>query len=54
MLSYQQVLEKCSTTSWAPWYVIPSDKKWYRNWAVAQIITRTLEEMRSQASKNPS
>ncbi|WP_316504939.1 polyphosphate kinase 2 family protein [Nitrosopumilus sp.] len=45
MHSYEHVLEKCSTT-WAPWYIIPSDRKWYRNWAVAQIITETLEMMK--------
>lgn len=29
----------------APWYVIPADKKWYRNWAVASIMAATLEAM---------
>ena len=41
MDAYQDVLEKCSTP-WAPWYVIPADRKWYRNWAVAQILFETL------------
>jgi PPK2 family polyphosphate:nucleotide phosphotransferase len=27
----------------APWHVIPADKKWYRNWAVATIVTGVLE-----------
>ena len=42
--AYNDVLEKCST-EWAPWYVIPSNKKWFRNLAVAQILLETLESM---------
>jgi PPK2 family polyphosphate:nucleotide phosphotransferase len=34
-----------TTTSVAPWYVIPSDHKWYRNWAVARIIAETLDDL---------
>ena len=30
-------------TAEAPWYVVPSDSKSYRNWAVAQIVIETLE-----------
>ena len=29
----------------APWHVVPADKKWYRNWAVATILVATLEDM---------
>ena len=29
----------------APWYVIPADKKWFRNLAVSEIIATTLEDM---------
>jgi PPK2 family polyphosphate:nucleotide phosphotransferase len=42
--AFEQVLRKCSTKH-APWYVIPSDKKWFRNLAVAEVITETLETM---------
>jgi PPK2 family polyphosphate:nucleotide phosphotransferase len=38
------VLENCSTEA-APWYVVPSDRKWYRNWAIGQLLLETLEEM---------
>lgn len=44
MQAYGDLLERCNPDS-APWYVIPSDRKWYRNWAVAQILLETLEEM---------
>ena len=42
--AYEVMLEKCST-DWAPWYVIPSDRKWARNAAVAAIVRETLEDM---------
>ena len=45
--AYQDSLAKCSTKS-APWYVIPSDHKWFRNYAVAEVIVRTLESFRMQ------
>ena len=44
MTAYQDALQRC-TTPWAPWYVIPSDSKWYRNLAVMRIIIHTLREM---------
>jgi len=41
MAAYGLVLERCND-DFAPWYVIPSDRKWYRNWAVAEILLETL------------
>jgi PPK2 family polyphosphate:nucleotide phosphotransferase len=42
--AYEDVLAKCSTDH-APWFVIPSNKKWFRNLAVSHIIAETLEDM---------
>lgn len=42
--AYEIMLDRCST-KWAPWYVIPADRKWARNAAVAAIVRQTLEEM---------
>jgi PPK2 family polyphosphate:nucleotide phosphotransferase len=42
--AYQAVLERCST-EYAPWFVVPSDRKWYRNWAVAQLLTEHLRAL---------
>ena len=43
---YQKAVEdaisKCST-GYAPWYIIPSNHKWFRNLAVSQILVETLE-----------
>jgi polyphosphate kinase 2 (PPK2 family) len=38
------MLRKCSTKH-APWYVIPSNNKWFRNLAVSQILCETLDSM---------
>ena len=43
-IAYEDALNQCSTKA-APWYVIPADRKWYRNWAVSCIVRETLEEM---------
>jgi PPK2 family polyphosphate:nucleotide phosphotransferase len=43
--AYADVLKRCSAPN-APWYVVPADRKWYRNWAVANILLAHLHEMR--------
>jgi PPK2 family polyphosphate:nucleotide phosphotransferase len=45
--AYEDVLERCSTEV-APWYVVPADRKWYRNWAVTRLLIETLEHMAPQ------
>jgi PPK2 family polyphosphate:nucleotide phosphotransferase len=45
--AYEVMLERCST-EWAPWYVIPADRKWARNAAVAAIVHATLQDMNPQ------
>ncbi len=42
MEAYQAALERTSTER-APWYVVPANRKWYRNIVVAQTIVDTLE-----------
>ena len=42
--AFQEALARTSSAA-APWYVIPADKKWYRNWAVGRILVETLEDM---------
>src|SRR3954467_1662683 len=46
--AYQTAYEDAvnlTSTPWAPWYVVPSDHKWYRNLIVARIVCATLEAM---------
>lgn len=40
--AYEDVLAKCSTDV-APWYVVPANKKWFRDLAVAETVVNTLE-----------
>jgi PPK2 family polyphosphate:nucleotide phosphotransferase len=42
--AFEDAMEKCSTRH-APWFVIPSNRKWFRNLAIAQILVETLKEM---------
>jgi PPK2 family polyphosphate:nucleotide phosphotransferase len=42
--AFEAALTKCTTAN-APWYVIPSNHKWFRNLAVSQIIADTLADM---------
>ncbi|MGH3588293.1 MAG: PPK2 family polyphosphate kinase [Pseudonocardia sp.] len=42
--AYEIALERCNTES-APWLVVPSDRKWYRNWAVATVLQEALAAM---------
>ena len=45
--AYELMLNRCSTP-WAPWFVIPADRKWARNAAIARIVRGTLEAMDPQ------
>ena len=42
--AYGKVLAR-TDAEYAPWYVIPADRKWYRNWAVTKLLIETLEQM---------
>jgi len=48
--AYEEAIAKCSA-KYAPWYVIPSDRKWFRNFAVAEIVIQTLQSMRMKFPK---
>jgi PPK2 family polyphosphate:nucleotide phosphotransferase len=48
--AYEEAVSRCST-DWAPWRVIPADKKWRRNALVATIVRGTLEAMDPQYPK---
>jgi PPK2 family polyphosphate:nucleotide phosphotransferase len=42
--AYADIFAKTSTAH-APWYAVPADHKWYRNWAVAELLIETLAEL---------
>ena len=43
-VAYEEAINRCSTKH-APWYIIPADKKWYRNLLVSQILVKTLQSL---------
>jgi PPK2 family polyphosphate:nucleotide phosphotransferase len=45
--AFTGMLQHCSTEV-APWYVVPSDHKWYRNWAIGQLVTEALMQLDPQ------
>jgi PPK2 family polyphosphate:nucleotide phosphotransferase len=45
--AYTDALRNCSTAA-APWYLIPADRKWYRNWAISRLLLETLERINPQ------
>jgi PPK2 family polyphosphate:nucleotide phosphotransferase len=45
--AYADALGRCNTLV-APWFVVPSDRKWYRNWAVASLLLQTLRQIDPQ------
>lgn len=42
--AFEAVFSRCSPAN-APWYVIPSDRKWFRDFAVSQILRQELEQL---------
>jgi PPK2 family polyphosphate:nucleotide phosphotransferase len=43
--AYEDAFNQTST-DWAPWYVIPANRNWYRNLCVASILVKTLEDLK--------
>lgn len=45
MQAYEDVLEKTSTP-YAPWYIVPANRKWYRDLVISSILVETLENLK--------
>lgn len=43
--AYADALGRCGSAA-APWYLVPADRKWYRDWAVAQLLRETFADLR--------
>jgi len=43
-MAYEEAIKTCAT-AYAPWYVVPANKKWYRNLVIARSVADTLEAM---------
>jgi PPK2 family polyphosphate:nucleotide phosphotransferase len=44
MEAFQDAIRHCSTAE-APWYVVPANHKWFRNWVLSDTIVRTMEKL---------
>ena len=45
MAAYRDAIEKTSTR-WAPWYIVPANKKWYRNYVVGSVLVDALRTLK--------
>jgi polyphosphate kinase 2 (PPK2 family) len=48
--AFEAAISRCSTKR-APWFIIPSNHKWFRNFAVSQIVARAMEDMKLELPK---
>jgi PPK2 family polyphosphate:nucleotide phosphotransferase len=48
--AFEHVFEKCSTSD-APWYIVPAERKWFRNLLVVKVLVEILESMDLQYPK---
>ncbi|HYN63401.1 MAG TPA: polyphosphate kinase 2 family protein, partial [Candidatus Limnocylindrales bacterium] len=50
--AYEEVLSRCSTKQ-APWYVVPANRKWFRDLVISDIVAETLEELKPEYPARP-
>jgi len=50
MEAYEAAISKCNPDH-APWYIVPANRKWYRNYVISHILVETLEDMNPQYPK---
>lgn len=50
--AYEEALERCNTPA-GPWYIVPADRKWYRMWAVSQLVLETMRDLDPQWPERP-
>ena len=46
-VAFEEVFARTST-AYAPWYVVPADQKWYRNWVITKTIVEKMRELNPQ------
>ncbi len=51
--AYEEMLER-TTSAEAPWFVVPADHKWFRNWVVVEVLLHTLERLDPQYPPAPA
>ncbi|MBX7213911.1 MAG: polyphosphate kinase 2 family protein [Thermoflexales bacterium] len=51
MAAYTDVLEKTSTP-WAPWYIVPANRKWYRDLVISSVLVKALKDLKLSYPEN--
>jgi PPK2 family polyphosphate:nucleotide phosphotransferase len=52
MAAYEEALSKCSTDQ-APWYIVPANRKWFRDLAIGGILADTLDDLHPAYPERP-
>ena len=52
MAAYEDALSRCSTDR-APWYIVPANRKWFRDLAIGGIVAETLEDLKPAFPERP-
>jgi PPK2 family polyphosphate:nucleotide phosphotransferase len=50
MKAYEDAINRCST-DYAPWHIVPANRKWYRDYAIAKTVVKALEELKMRWPK---
>jgi PPK2 family polyphosphate:nucleotide phosphotransferase len=45
MAAFETAIEQTATT-YAPWYIVPANKKWYRDWVISNVLVETLHDLK--------
>ncbi len=50
MVAYDAALSRCSIPE-APWYVVPADRKWFRNYVISNVLLETMRDLKPRYPK---
>jgi Uncharacterized conserved protein len=48
-INYEQAITETSTR-YAPWYIVPANRKWYRDLVISTLLVRALENLKNEIS----
>ena len=51
MDAYNDAIEQTST-SWAPWYIVPANRKWYRDLVISTVLVKALKDLKMKYPEN--
>lgn len=49
--AYEDALNACSTP-WAPWHIVPADRKWYRDYVISRTVMEAMEQLKLRWPKS--